>query len=70
MWPAESDGGVDITRKRCCGKSVSAALACLRQTSRQVSDLALGAMLHAPVYTTDRLWRHLKLGIDVRVVRG
>jgi PIN domain nuclease of toxin-antitoxin system len=32
--------------------------------------LALGATLHAPVYTADRSWKQLKLGIDIRVLRA
>ena len=31
--------------------------------------LALGAALHAPVYTTDRSWKNLKLGIRIHVIR-
>jgi ribonuclease VapC len=31
--------------------------------------LALARMRGLPVYTTDRAWRSLKLGVDVRVVR-
>src|SRR5450631_2613930 len=32
--------------------------------------LALGAVLKAPVYTTDRAWKPLKVGVDIRVLRG
>jgi PIN domain nuclease of toxin-antitoxin system len=31
--------------------------------------LALGAALHAPVYTTDKSWKNLKLGIRIHVIR-
>lgn len=31
--------------------------------------LALGMTLKAPVYTTDRAWRNLKLGVRIRVIR-
>jgi len=31
--------------------------------------LALGAALHAPVYTTDRSWRNLRIGVQVHVIR-
>ncbi|HXM21440.1 MAG TPA: type II toxin-antitoxin system VapC family toxin [Terriglobales bacterium] len=31
--------------------------------------LALGIALKAPVYTADRLWKNLKLGIRIHVVR-
>ena len=31
--------------------------------------LALGITLKAPVYTADRLWKNLKLGIRIHVVR-
>jgi len=31
--------------------------------------LALGIALKAPVYTADRLWRNLKLGIRIHIVR-
>jgi len=31
--------------------------------------LALGISLKAPVYTADRLWKNLKLGIQIHVVR-
>ena len=31
--------------------------------------LALGILLKAPVYTTDRAWKDLKLGIKIHVVR-
>jgi len=31
--------------------------------------LALGIMLKAPVYTADRHWKHLKLGVRIRVIR-
>ena len=32
--------------------------------------LALGAVLKAPVYTTDRAWKPLKVGVEIRVLRG
>jgi PIN domain nuclease of toxin-antitoxin system len=31
--------------------------------------LALGIALKAPVYTADRLWKNLKLGIRIHVIR-
>ena len=31
--------------------------------------LALGMVLKAPVYTTERAWKNLKLGIQVHVIR-
>jgi ribonuclease VapC len=31
--------------------------------------LALGIALHAPVYTADRSWRNLKLGVRIQMVR-
>jgi ribonuclease VapC len=31
--------------------------------------LALAIALEAPVYTTDRLWKKLKLGIPINVLR-
>ena len=31
--------------------------------------LALGLVLKAPVYTTDRSWKNLKLGIRIHVIR-
>lgn len=31
--------------------------------------LALGIALRAPVYTADRAWKHLKLGIRIHVIR-
>ena len=31
--------------------------------------LALGIALHAPVYTTDRAWKGLKLGVRIHVIR-
>ena len=31
--------------------------------------LALGIALHAPVYTADRSWKNLKLGIRIHVIR-
>ena len=31
--------------------------------------LALGTALDAPVYTTERLWKHLKLDVGVHVIR-
>lgn len=31
--------------------------------------LALGLALHAPVYTADRSWRNLKLGIRIHTIR-
>lgn len=31
--------------------------------------LALGLVLKAPVYTTDRSWRSLKLGVRIHVIR-
>jgi len=33
------------------------------------SCLALAIALKAPVYTTERLWRNLKLGIPIHVIR-
>ena len=33
------------------------------------SCLALAISLKAPVYTTERLWRNLKLGIPIHVIR-
>ena len=32
--------------------------------------LALGAVLKAPVYTTDRAWKPLKVGVEIRVLRS
>jgi PIN domain nuclease of toxin-antitoxin system len=32
--------------------------------------LALGAVLKSPVYTTDRAWKPLKVGVEIRVLRG
>jgi|SRR5271166_4175321 len=32
--------------------------------------LALGAALKAPVYTTDRAWKPLKVGVEIRVLRS
>jgi ribonuclease VapC len=31
--------------------------------------LALGVALHAPVYTTDKSWKNLKLGVRIHVIR-
>ena len=31
--------------------------------------LALGMLLHLPVYTADRVWEQVDLGVDVHVVR-
>jgi PIN domain nuclease of toxin-antitoxin system len=31
--------------------------------------LALGLVLHAPVYTADRSWKNLKLGVRIHVIR-
>lgn len=31
--------------------------------------LALAMLLHAPVYTTDRLWKKVPLGVEVRLLR-
>jgi ribonuclease VapC len=31
--------------------------------------LALGTALHAPVYTTDKSWKHLKIGVRIHVIR-
>jgi ribonuclease VapC len=31
--------------------------------------LALGMVLKAPVYTADRSWKNLKLGIKIHVIR-
>jgi PIN domain nuclease of toxin-antitoxin system len=31
--------------------------------------LALGIALHAPVYTADRAWKDLRLGIRIHVIR-
>ena len=31
--------------------------------------LALGIVLKAPIYTADRAWTKLRLGVDVRVIR-
>jgi ribonuclease VapC len=31
--------------------------------------LALGAALHAPVYTTDKSWKTLKIGVRIHVIR-
>lgn len=31
--------------------------------------LALGIMLNAPVYTTDKSWKNLKLGVRIHVIR-
>jgi ribonuclease VapC len=33
------------------------------------SCLALGIALNAPVYTTEQLWRNLKVGIPIHVIR-
>jgi ribonuclease VapC len=31
--------------------------------------LALGVVLHAPVYTTDQSWKNLKIGVRIHVIR-
>jgi ribonuclease VapC len=31
--------------------------------------LALGIALHAPVYTTDKSWKNLKIGVRIHVIR-
>ena len=31
--------------------------------------LALAMLLKAPVYTTDRLWKKLHLGVEIRLLR-
>ena len=31
--------------------------------------LALGTALHAPVYTTDKSWKNLRIGIRIHVLR-
>jgi len=31
--------------------------------------LALGTALHAPVYTTDKSWKNLKIGVRIHVIR-
>ena len=33
------------------------------------SCLALAIALNAPVYTTEQLWRHLKVGVPIHVIR-
>jgi PIN domain nuclease of toxin-antitoxin system len=48
----------------------------LRRTTRAVglslgdrACIALGSRLSAPVFTTDRRWQTLKVGVKIRVVR-
>ena len=36
---------------------------------RDRACLALGLTLKAPVYTTDRAWKSLKLGVRIHVIR-
>jgi len=31
--------------------------------------LALGIVLHSPIYTADRMWKNLKLGVRIHVLR-
>src|ERR1700674_2765915 len=47
-----------VTQTRVLGLSLGAR-ACL----------ALGIALHAPVYTTDKSWKHLKIGVRIHVIR-
>jgi PIN domain nuclease of toxin-antitoxin system len=54
---AKTAGGL-VARTRALGLSLG-----------DRSCLALGMMLDAPVYTTDRAWRKLKLGICIHVLR-
>src|ERR1035441_10769393 len=52
-------------------KLVGELLAETRSLGLSLGDracLALGAVLKAPVYTTDRAWKALKVGVEIRVL--
>src|SRR5664279_1456353 len=54
-------------------KLVGELLAETRSLGLSLGDracLALGAVLKAPVYTTDRAWKPFKVGVEIRVLRG
>jgi PIN domain nuclease of toxin-antitoxin system len=54
-------------------KLVGELLAETRSLGLSLGDracLALGAVLKAPVYTTDRAWKALKVGVEIRVLRS
>lgn len=54
-------------------KLVGELLAETRSQGLSLGDracLALGAVLKAPVYTTDRAWKPLKVGVEIRVLRS
>ena len=53
-------------------RAVGSMIAETRRFGLSLGDracLALGLALHAPVYTADRSWKNLKLGVRIHVIR-
>ena len=53
-------------------KAAGSMIAETRRLGLSLGDracLALGLALHAPVYTADRSWKNLKLGVRIHVIR-
>jgi ribonuclease VapC len=53
-------------------KTAGALLPQTRSIGLSLGDracLALGMTLKAPIYTADRAWKKLRLGVEIRVIR-
>jgi PIN domain nuclease of toxin-antitoxin system len=62
LWPLDEGMAVEIGRLRSKTRSRGLSLG-------DRACLALGQRLRLPVLTTDRAWKDLKLGVQVRVIR-
>ena len=69
VWgPIEEASPFTVEQARIAG-SLAAQTRSLGLSLGDRACLALGLALKAPVYTTDRAWKSLKLGIRIHVIR-
>ena len=68
MGPIQDCAPFTVEQARITG-SLAAQTRALGLSLGDRACLALGLMLKAPVYTTDRAWKSLKLGVRIHVIR-
>jgi PIN domain nuclease of toxin-antitoxin system len=64
------EGAIPFTAEQA--KAAGSMVAETRAWGLSLGDracLALGLALQAPVYTADRSWKNLKLGVQIHVIR-
>jgi ribonuclease VapC len=58
----------DAAQSKLAGSLISATQAAGLSLGDRAC-LALATLLQLPVYTTDRMWKKLRLGVDIRLIR-